>query len=117
VGPKCVFMTIDPQISGVIRAVVDRLVAGYAPAKVILFGSHAAGRPDPDSDIDLLVIKETSRRFLDRLDEVRRLTAGAHPHVPLDAIVLTPAEVEDRLRSGDQFIAGIIGNGELLYAA
>ncbi len=110
-------MTSDPQIAGVIRQVVDRLVTAYAPEKVILFGSHATGQPSPDSDIDLLVIKETSRRFLDRLDEVRRLTAGAHPHVPLDAIVLTPKEVEERLSVGDQFIAGIVAGGELLYAA
>ena len=35
---------------------VDRLVSEYAPREVILFGSHAYGTVDVDSDIDLLVM-------------------------------------------------------------
>ncbi len=29
----------------------------YQPEKIILFGSYAYGRPGPESDLDLLVIK------------------------------------------------------------
>nr|VFK22884.1 MAG: Nucleotidyltransferase domain-containing protein [Candidatus Kentron sp. MB] len=36
--------------------IVHRLMEGLAPEKVILFGSHAWGKPTPDSDVDLLVI-------------------------------------------------------------
>ncbi len=36
----------------------------YAPQKIILFGSYAYGTPQPDSDIDLLIIKETGVGFL-----------------------------------------------------
>lgn len=96
---------------------VARLVAHYAPQKIILFGSYAHGEPDEDSDIDLLIIKETSERFLDRMTTVRRLTQGTHRFIPFDPIVLTPSELEERLRIGDQFIAGIVEKGKLLYAA
>ncbi|MCD6211638.1 MAG: nucleotidyltransferase domain-containing protein, partial [Sulfurovum sp.] len=34
---------------------VDRIVERFQPDKVILFGSHARGEADPDSDIDLLI--------------------------------------------------------------
>jgi len=35
---------------------LDSVVAYFQPRRVILFGSHARGEADPDSDIDLLVI-------------------------------------------------------------
>ena len=37
----------------------------YAPERVILFGSHARGDTHQGSDIDVLIIKETERKFLD----------------------------------------------------
>lgn len=110
-------MTRDPRIQAVIEEIVRRLVAGYAPQKIILFGSHAHGEPDEDSDIDLLIIKETSERFIDRLHEARKVAAGSYQAVPLELLVFTPQEVSGRLAAGDQFIAEIVENGEVLYAA
>jgi len=101
----------------VIQTLLERIVARYEPQKVILFGSCASGELDEDSDIDLLIIKETSERFVDRLDRVRQTAAGTHPHVPFEPIVLTPGEVEQGLKSGDPFIQGILRKGEVLYAA
>lgn len=93
------------------------LVAEYSPSKIILFGSHAGGNPTEDSDIDLLIIKETNDRFLDRSRSVRRILSGKHKYIPLDPIVLTPDEIEGRLAIGDQFIGEIIAKGKVLYAA
>lgn len=50
--------------------VVERRVERYEPDRIILFGSHASGRAAEDSDIDLLVVKETNRRPIDRRVEV-----------------------------------------------
>ena len=110
-------MNGDPQVRAAIDEIVRRLVAEYAPQKIILFGSYAYGEPHEDSDIDLLIVKETSERFLDRLDAVRRAAVGAHRRIPFEPLVLTPEEIEQRLRAGDQFIAEILHRGELLYAA
>ena len=101
----------------VIKKIVQRLVTGYPPEKIILFGSYAYGQPDADSDIDLLIIKATEERFFDRLHTVRRVTAGTHPHIPIEPIVLTPAEVQERLKAGDQFLSEILQRGEVLYAS
>lgn len=107
---------MDPTRRSVLDQIVDRLVAGYSPEKVILFGSYAGGAPDLDSDIDLLIVKPTSEPFWERVTAVRRAVEGAHPHIPLDPIVLTPAEVHGRVNAGDQFIAQIIENGQVLYS-
>src|SRR5262245_3553910 len=64
-----------------LEAIVDRLVTGYAPDRIVLFGSRATGAGRRDSDIDLLIVKETDRRPVDRRIEVERLLAdrGAPP--------------------------------------
>ncbi len=61
----------------IIESIGQRLLAEYAPSKVILCGSYAHGRPDPDSDVDLLIIKETNQGFIDRW-VIRRINALAH---------------------------------------
>ncbi len=104
-------------VSANITQIVENLVAAYAPEKVILFGSHAAGSARPDSDIDLLIIKDTSERFIDRWVTVRRILSDPHRTVGLETIVLTPQELSTRLAIGDQFLAEIMEKGEVLYAA
>ena len=100
-----------------IQDILTKLLTNYAPQKVILFGSYAYGMPRQDSDIDLLIIKETSERFLDRWVTVRRILSDPARIVPLETLVLTPQEVERRLAIGDQFLAEILDKGEVLYAA
>ena len=110
-------MNRNADTHAVIKKIVQRLVSGYPPERIILFGSYAYGQPDTDSDIDLLIIKATEERFFDRLHTVRRVTAETHPHIPIEPIVLTPAEVQERLKAGDQFLSEILQRGEVLYAS
>jgi len=105
------------DIRGVVNRILERLVTSYRPQKVVWYGSHTRGHGAPDSDIDLLIVKDTAQPFLDRIDEVRRLASGTHPRIPFDPLVLTTTEVRERLRRGDQFIAQILESGEVLYAA
>jgi predicted nucleotidyltransferase len=55
--------------------------------QVILFGSTARGKHRMASDLDLLVVMETPKRFLDRLDELYRLL---DPQIAMDLLVYTP---------------------------
>ncbi|KYK28425.1 MAG: nucleotidyltransferase domain-containing protein [Theionarchaea archaeon] len=110
-------MADSQDMKKVIQNMVQKLVSEYAPQKVILFGSYGYGSPDLDSDIDLLIIKETSERFIDRWVEVQRILTGMHRSIPVETLVLTPQEVEKRLAIGDQFIEEIMEKGEVLYAA
>ncbi|MEK7269760.1 MAG: nucleotidyltransferase domain-containing protein [Planctomycetota bacterium] len=101
----------------VVRRILARLIEGCAPRKVVLYGSFARGAEGPDSDIDMLIVRETAEPFLARQDEARRLASGTHPGIPFEPIVLTPAEVESRLRTGDVLLRKILREGVVLHDA
>jgi len=94
-----------------LNSIKNQLIVNYQPEKIILFGSMAKGQADEDSDIDLLVIKETTSSFGDRIREAVR---GLKYKVPLDIIVYTPKEIE-QLKNNNFFIHEIITEGVLLY--
>lgn len=88
------------------------LAEQYRPQKVLLFGSMAGGETGEWSDLDLVIIKETDRRFLDRTKEVMQLL---RPRVGVDILVYTPAEFE-RLSRERAFVRDeIVGKGKVLY--
>jgi predicted nucleotidyltransferase len=109
-------MVASREVPEIIQDILEKLLVGYAPQQVILFGSYAYGNPRPDSDIDLLIVKETSERFIDRWVTVRRLLSDSKRMVPLETLVLTPQEVSERLAIGDQFLEEIMDKGKVLYA-
>jgi len=105
------------EIQALAQDLVRKLRMSYNPQKVILYGSHAYGRPDETSDLDLLIIKETSERFIDRWVTVRKILSDSTRTIPLEILVFTPSEISGRLASGDQFVAEILQKGQVLYAA
>ena len=105
------------ELERITRQLVDKLRLEYTPLKIILFGSHANGTADTDSDIDLLIVKDTSERFIDRWVTVRKILSDPTRKVAIETLVLTPKEISDRLSRGDQFIEEIVQKGLVLYAA
>jgi len=71
-----------------IRELVGRIAREFKPRRIILFGSHAYGKPTPDSDVDLLVIMPCRGRTLDKEFEIRQAIRAPFP---LDVLVRTPA--------------------------
>lgn len=110
-------MVASREAEKAIQHILAKLLTGYTPQKVVLFGSYAYGNPRPDSDIDLLIIKDTSERFIDRWTTVRRILSDPKRKVSLETLILTPQELSERLAIGDQFLAEIMEKGKVLYAA
>ncbi len=91
----------------------QRLVEKYDPDSIILFGSRAEGKEREGSDIDLVVVKETEKRPLDRQIEVEGLLADRA--VPVDILVYTPEEVRRLYSLGSPFIEEVMEKGRLIY--
>jgi predicted nucleotidyltransferase len=85
----------------------------YHPERLYLFGSWARGEEDEMSDIDLVVIKQTSTPFLERLREVSSLLPAEIGGV--DILVYTPDEFAAMQRNGNAFAEMIAEEGLLLY--
>ncbi|MBU4298654.1 nucleotidyltransferase domain-containing protein [Patescibacteria group bacterium] len=102
----------ERKISQKIKEITEKIVKGFQPEKIILFGSWAWGKPIKDSDVDLFIIKNTRKDPIQRCYEVRK---AIEPVVPLDILVFTSREVKNRLRLGDFFIKRILNQGKLLY--
>lgn len=97
---------------------IERLCAQIAREfrvhKIILFGSHAHGKPEWDSDVDLLVIMPFKGTPHKQAVTIRsRIDAG----LALDLLVRTPEQVSRRLEMGDSFMREILERGKVVYEA
>lgn len=96
-----------------LRRIIEIIIQNYSPEKIILFGSLANGEISESSDIDLVIIKDTKERFIDRLHKVRLMS---RPEVGVDFIVYTPQEVRNIKKEKRRFfIKEILEKGKILY--
>ena len=82
------------------------------PVKIILFGSWCRNEEDKYSDVDIIVIYETKKRFLDRLKELYLMWDIP---VAFDILAYTPEEFEKMLKEKNPFIKKINREGEVIY--
>ena len=110
-------MVADRKLNGILTHIVEIIKTKYNPERIILYGSFAYGKPDENSDIDLLIIKKTSERPIDRRVKIRHMVDIRDSSFPaFSPVVLTPEEIEKRKEIGDQIIEEIFAKGEVLYA-
>jgi len=103
------------EVKKLLDKIIDILKEKYKPEKIILFGSYAWGEFTEDSDIDLLIIKETDKKRIDRFVEAKRLIYNPEIKIPISPIVLTQKELDERINSGDDFLKEVIENGVILH--
>lgn len=96
-----------------IQQAADLIGRKIQPKRIVLYGSYAWGKPDSDSDIDFFIIKDSSKRRIERAREIREIIWGVG--LPIDILVYTPEEVEHRLELGDFFIEDITQKGKTLW--
>lgn len=98
-----------------IEEIVRRIVSNYKPEKIILFGSYAYGIPTEDSDLDLLVVVESSEQpRYKRAREIRKHLWGI-AEVPKDILVYTQEEIDEWKEVEEAFITSIMKSGRVLY--
>jgi predicted nucleotidyltransferase len=98
------------QITRFANAVAER----FKPQRIVLFGSYAYGKPNQDSDVDLLVVMPEDRRLGRKAVEIRE---AINADFPLDLIVRTPEDIHWRLAEGDCFLQEVLNKGKVMYEA
>ncbi len=101
------------KLNQALERILLTLAAEYRPEKVILFGSMAQASVGEWSDLDLVIIKDTSKPFLQRLREVALLCRAP---VGVDFLVYTPSEFDQMIAERNPFILEeVLRKGKVLY--
>jgi uncharacterized protein len=103
--------TIRP---GLLENVIDRLKAEFQPEEIYLFGSHAWGVPNEDSDVDVMVIVPNSDERPIRRDQRAQHCLGRLP-VSADVLVRTREEVNRYKHLHASLFHQVINQGRKLY--
>ena len=99
---------VNEDINNFVAEVVNQ----FQPERVILYGSHASGNSDVDSDVDILVEMNFEGRGYQKAFEIRK---NIKRSFPLDIIVRRPADVASRIDKDDFFFREIMETGKVLY--
>ena len=100
--------------SEMLEEVKARLIVAYAPKSIILFGSYAWGEPGPDSDIDLLIVVESSEEKMPHRSLAgRRVLRGLK--LAKDILVYTAKEFNTLASDPSTLVSKINQQGKRLY--
>jgi predicted nucleotidyltransferase len=97
-----------------IDQVVEQIVEKFKPQKIILFGSYARGNARPESDVDMLVVMDTS---LKEVQQAIQICQKIEYRFGLDLIVHTPKHLAERVKMGDWFLRDVLKEGRIVYEA
>ena len=86
-------------------------LAEFNPEKIILFGSYARNEVDEESDIDIIVVYQTEKKFMDRLEEL--YMKWSIPKA-VDILAYTPDEFMDMMRD-NFFLKQAVKEGIIIY--
>jgi predicted nucleotidyltransferase len=101
---------LDRAVAGIVRQVVELV----HPRRIILFGSAAAGRARPDSDLDVLVVIDESQRQSDITDLL--YTRIRDKALPCDFLVTTSSCLRRQRHNPGLIYSTIIEQGKEVYA-
>ena len=100
--------------SGVLEEAVERLKAEFQPEEIYLFGSHAWGTPDDDSDVDLMVIvPDSDERSIKRMQRAHRCLRGIG--FAKDVLVPTRTQVDRYKHLRASLFHQVLAKGRKLY--
>ena len=85
---------MQERLGEAFRVYVERLREAYPRSTILLFGSRARGDHLPYSDYDVALILPS---VADRLAEAVKARSLKPPELPLDLVILEPADLEDPL--------------------
>lgn len=96
-----------------ISEIVSRIAIQFDPDRIILFGSYALGNANNDSDIDLLVIKNTNLPRHRRSFDIQKSLIGSM--IPMDILVYTQKEFELESQEKYSFLSSALKTSKILY--
>ena len=76
-----------------LKKLLTPILVRTGAVKAVLFGSLAAGKETRRSDLDVMIVKETDKRFFDRFEEFSEIFDLVKDR-DVDLLIYTPRELE-----------------------
>jgi uncharacterized protein len=101
------------ELIEILRKSLRPIFEKYGVLKAYLFGSIARKEVSRSSDVDLLLIRNTDKRYLDRLDGILSETLDVVEERNVDLIIYTPSELEAMIDT--PFIRSVMEESVVIY--
>lgn len=109
-------MDRNPITLSGLEKLVNFIALEYKPERIILFGSYGTEASSKNSDIDLLIIKKTPKRFVDRVVELTQIIRSQFGfEYPVEPLVYTPEEWRYAKKINSTFTRIVLSKGIILY--
>jgi uncharacterized protein len=98
-----------------IEEVKNRLIKTYNPIAIYLFGSYAWGKPDEESDLDLLIVIDAFKKdwYYDTIEGNKALSGM---RIPKDLLLYDKQQFDKVSQDKTSFCYKIIKKGKRIYA-
>ncbi len=100
-------------IDDTLNVMTARIISGFQPERIILFGSYARGDAGPDSDVDLLVVMPDGTDRRQTTIAIQSVLGGLG--VAKDVVVTTPDEITRRGDLIGTVLRPALREGKVLY--
>ena len=105
--------SLDPGVDEALEGAVERIVAEFAPLRIVLFGSQAKGTADEQSDVDLLVVLPHVEDMLGSAGAIRSAVGTIGRGV--DVVPTDLERVAAAWAQGESVITDALRTGVTLY--
>ena len=106
-GMRLSALEVEVEIANVVQQLME-----YKPQMIIIHGSLVRGDYHEGNDMDLVIIKETNTRFMDRIYDVLVLVKSK---LSVEPLIYTKQEVEIMIKEVNGFIQKVLAEGRILY--
>ena len=101
------------QVRKALEKIINYAVEIARPERIILFGSVVAGTADLYSDVDLIVVTESS--YQSREMELRISSFAKEHSLRADVLIKTPAQIEQAAINPSSFLGSAVNQGVIVY--
>ncbi len=96
-----------------INNIAKEIANRFNPEKIVLFGSYASNRENPDSDVDFLIVMESDLPHYQRSVPLQLMFRPMPCAV--DFLIFTPEEVNNWNGIPNHIITEALKNGKIIY--